>query len=166
MPIVSSGWIATFSLVDTGGNTATKLYNLQAADYAAALVDVAAVEAALDPITTATIKGYNLTEKFLDDAFTYPTLAEVENQAEIVVRLASVNKFDTIYIPAPIASIFVGATGEQFNTVDGTDPLVAAYLALFNAGASAYLSDGETITPAVAQRFKSGKRIHKASRKG
>lgn len=166
MPLVSTGFKLTVTLVDTGNNVSTKLYDLQSATYAAAVTDTATIIAALDPITTATIRGYTIGEKFEEDAFVFPTLAEVENQAEIVVRLATQNKFATLYIPAPIASIFVSPSGDGFNIVDGTDTLVAAYLALFNAGAEAYLSDGETITPTVAQRFKSGKRIHKANTRG
>lgn len=166
MPLVTTGFKLSVILVDTGGNTSTKVFDLQAATYAAAVTDAATIIAALNPITTAAIRSYSIAEKFEEDAFTFPTAAEIENQAEIVVRLATMNKYATIYVPSPIASIFVSPNGDGYNIVDGTDALVAAYLALFNAGAEAYLSDGETITPTVAQRFKSGKRIHRASRDG
>lgn len=166
MPLVSTGFLLSVTLTDTGGNNSIKRYDLQSATYAEAVTDTAAIIAALNPITTATIKGYTIGEKYEDDAFVFPTSSEIENIAEIVVRLATQNKTDTLYVPAPIASIFVGPNGDDWNTIDGQDALVAAYLAIFNAGAQAYLSDGETITPTVAQRFKSGKRIHRASRKG
>ena len=166
MALVSAGWELSVTLVDSGNDTSTKRYALQSATAAAAATDAATIIAALDAISTATIRSYSLGEKFEEDAFTFPTLTEIENQAEIVVRLATLNKFATLYIPAPSASIFVAGSGDGFNIVDGTDTLVGNYLALFNSGAEAYLSDGEFITPTVANRFKSGKRIHKASKNG
>lgn len=166
LALVNSGFTLTVVLVDSGNNSATKKYELQSADYAEAVTDSSAILAALTPISTARIRSYSIIQKFEEDAFSFPTNVEIENQAEIVARLATPNETATIYIPAPIASIFVGPSGEAYNTVDGTDTLVENYLAIFNENAQAFISDGEFITPTVAQRFKSGKRIHKASRKG
>lgn len=166
MALVSDGFVLTVTLVDSGNDVAVKKYLLQSADYDEAVTDSAAILAALDPITTATIRGYKITQDFVEDAFTFPTAVEIENQAEIVVRLATPNKYGTIYIPAPLASIFVAGSGDGYNIVDGTDTLVADYLAIYNLNAQAYISDGEYITATVAQRFKSGKRIHKASQNG
>lgn len=166
MALVSSGFQLTVTLKDSGNDNAVKKYLLQADNYADAVTATGVILAALQAISTAAVFGYRIAENYINDAFNFPTAVEIENQAEIVVRLVETGKYDTIYIPAPLASIFVSPSGDGYNIVDGTDPLVAAYLALFNENAQAYISDGEFITPTVAQRFKSGKRIHKASQNG
>lgn len=166
MALVSAGFKLTVTLVDSGNDTSTKNYDLQSATFAEAQTDAATILAALNAVTNAVVRSYSLSEKFEEDAFNFPALTEIENQAEIVVRLATLNKTATIYIPAPIPTMFVGANGDSYNIVDATNAPMLAYLALFNAGAEAYLSDGETISPTVAERFKSGKRIHRGSRNG
>jgi len=166
MALVSNGFVLTVTLKDSGNDNAVKKYILQSATYAAAVTDSATILAALEAITTATVFGYKISEDFIEDAFTFPTAVEIENQAEIVVRLVDTGKYGTIYIPAPLASIFVSPSGDGYNIVNGSNTLVGNYLAIYNSGAEAYISDGEFITPTVAQRFKSGKRIHKASNNG
>jgi len=165
MPLVASGFELTVVLVDSGNDTATKKYQLQATTYADAVTDAGVILGVL-VISTAVVRSYKITENYINDAFNFPTAVEIENQAEIVVRLVETGKYGTIYIPAPNASIFVAGSGDGYNIVDGTAPLVAAYLAIYNENAQAFISDGEFITPTVAQRFKSGKRIHKASQNG
>lgn len=166
MALVSVGFTLRVTLKDSGNDTAVKAFALQDTVYADAVTASGVIIAALDAITTATISTYSLTEKYDEDAFTFPTAVEIENQAQIEVRLSTPNEFGTIWIPAPLASIFIAPSGDGYNIVDGTDTLVANYLALYNENAQAYISDGEFITPTVAQRFVSGKRIHKASKNG
>lgn len=163
MALVSDGFSLTVQLKDTGDNSTTRTYELTAATAAAAATDAATIMADLDALTNAVIVGYTIGERFVEDALTLPTSAEVENCAEISAYIVgSPTKTATVNIPAPVPGIFVGTSGKNFNIVDTSDTLVQNFLAHFGNAGEATLSDGEIINPTTA----SGKRIHKKSRRG
>lgn len=162
MALVTYGFTLQVELVDRGGDITTKTYDLTATTHADALTASAAIVGALDAVTNAKIRSYSVSEKYKDNAFTLPLLGQIEEQALIVLRLTSdPTKSATHTIPAPVDGIFMDTSGEGFNTVDGTDSLLQAYLDIFDATGESYISDGER-----SAGFVSGKRIHRKSRRG
>lgn len=163
MAKVSTGFTLSVTLIDSGGNTAVREYALTAADAAAAATASATIMAALDAVTDAEIKSYSIRETFIEDALVLPATAEVENLAEIVLQIdGNPLKKANISIPAPNAGIFVGAVGPNRNTVDPGDTALVTYATIWVTGQQATLSDGEVIELPVL----SGKRVHRASRRG
>lgn len=163
MAVVSTGFWLTVNLKDTGGNDTTRTYQMTAADATAAATDAAAILAALANVSDASVAGYSIGERFVEQAFTLPVAAEIENQALITLGIfQKPNKSGSISIPAPKATIFVAPTGQGFNQPDFTDPALLAYLNLFTGSGKAKLSDGEV---AVLVNAK-GKRVHSRSVRG
>lgn len=168
MALVASGFEGSITLVDTGGNRSRKEYSLRAATYTEALADLQAILALLMAITDAVVEKYRVVTVYSEDAFAYPTgNVQVENIAEVVLLLSTgVGKTATHQIPAPIAGIFQSAAGKGYNVVDVSDSGLFAYIdGTFSAtDGVAYISDGETVTDLAA--IQSGKRVHRASRRG
>jgi hypothetical protein len=153
------------SLMDGGGQITTRSYEMVAALYADAITDAAALVAALDAITDATIVGYQIQTVFADDAISGFPAATVqnENQALLIFQLEGVPLHRaSLSIPAPTIGIFAGATGPNSNIVDTTDADVLAFRALFLAANDQfYLSDGEQ-----ALLLEGGHRRHVRNRFG
>lgn len=165
MALVSIGYALSVNLIDTSGSISTLQYDLQATTFAEANTEAGNIIAELDPITSATIAGYRVTQVYTEDALTLPANSENAVKAELSVRLAGVgNKRAILRIPSPAASIFVAGSGAGFNIVDTADADVLAYVALFELGNSAYLSDGETVVIPASQAIDSGRRISVRSR--
>ena len=163
MAIVSDGWNLVVGFVDTGANTTTRSYDLVAADAAEAATASAAVLAALANVTDATITGYTVGEKFIEQSYVLPAAAEVENQAQISLMIfQQPNKRGILTIPAPKPAIFEELSGDGFNRVDFSDNAVIAFRALFVTGGDATISDGEVGTTVNSK----GKRIHSKSNRG
>jgi hypothetical protein len=162
MALAQKGFTLTVSLVDAGGNQATKKYSLLATTYADAATATVSILSALAAVTAAYIKGYRLTEVYVDAEVTFaPAGVEVENRALIVGQTVTDAKPCTIEIPAPVDGVFEGATGPQRNIVDIDDTDLNTYTDLFAAGGVCDISDGDVLAALL-----SGKRIHRASRKG
>jgi hypothetical protein len=166
MALQSTGFRLKATLVDQGGNKATREFFLTAADYAAAQTAATAILAALASVTQALVRDYHLGEWFEEDTDVFGS-GEIENIASLSARIDSSEiKYATVLIPAPADGLFQEATGPLYNVIDPSDAAVVAYLALWQTGQSATLSDGETLlNPATAGNV-SGKRIHRKSRKG
>lgn len=164
MALVANGWELTVSLIDNGGNVSNKVYNLTSASAAEATTDTATILAALDAVTDAVIKSYRISEVYIEDALVLPAgMVQIENLASIVAQVSGDPlKKANFLIPAPNAGIFVGISGTAANQVDVQDTALVTYATIFGVGQQATLSDGETI----GFPLLSGKRIHRASRKG
>lgn len=156
MALVTSGYRGQVSVVDNGGNVASKTYELRSVDFATAVIDMATIVAALQGVTDGIISAYTISEVFKEDAFVYPVSnVENENKASVSVLLTTVGaKKANFKIPAPRPAIFQGTTGTSANIVDITNAAMIAYANLFKAGAEAYISDGEDLS-----QMLSGKRI-------
>jgi len=162
MALVSGGYELSVVLKDTGGNTTNMKYDLTAVTAAAAETDALAIIAVLNPITDATIVGYRVSHKFVEDDFSYPAAAEVEKKASIVSLIDGESvKTCNVKIPAPNVGIFMGTSGEAFNIVDVADVALGSYLAVFQTAGEATISDGEVMGDPLR-----GKRITIGSRKG
>jgi len=98
--------------------------------------------------------------RYEESAFVYPaTGVENQNKARIVSQLVGSTKKATIDIPAPKVGLFNAPTGVNANVVDLLDTEVLAYLAVFQTGGNAFISDGEVLDFGVE-----GRRV--SSRKG
>lgn len=163
MALVGGSWFLVVNLTDSGNNTFSKRYQLQAIDAATAATSAAAVISALDAITECPIVSYHYYQEFVENLLVLPANVEGENKALFTFRIdGAPNKSASDTIPGPIIGIFVSPTGAGRNVVDTSDPLVADYRDLFLAGTgSAFISDGE-----VVSEIKSGKRIHVKSNRG
>jgi hypothetical protein len=150
--------------MDNGGNTTTKSYLLQASDATEALASIEAIRTAMVAVSDSVVLDYGATQRFTNDAVTFPADGvQIENQAIVEVAiLDEPSKTATFTIPAPKISVFVGTAGAPANVVDITKTPVINYSNLFKATTgNAFISDGETI-----DYMKSGRRIHRKSRKG
>lgn len=165
MALVSDGFYLNVQLRDQGGNPATLRYDVQGADYATAQANAAIIVAALDLVTTALVYAYWLGEKFVEDTLQFG-VGEVENVALITAKLTTPGKTVPIRLPAPEPTLFVATEGPDFNEMDPNNLVTQAYLAIWEAGAQALISDGETIRDSATAGNWTGKRIHRGSRKG
>lgn len=167
MAISSDGFEGNVTLVDNGNNTSTLRYALTGADFATALADLQNIVALLEAVTDAVVKSYRVAEVYTEKALSLPAGGvQVENQASLSCLIAgTVDKYAILRIPAPVAGLFTGSSGDAANVIDPTDADLLAYLASFEVGGEATVSDGEEIAPAGAATVK-GKRIHRGSRKG
>lgn len=180
MALVSDGFFGSIRIIDASGeNGFTFGVDLSpAADVATARTNLLSIATALDAVTEGFIKSARVGEKFLDTtAETAAAGVQVENQAAIGVTLEGGGKH-TLYIPAPVAGLFVATTGENSNVVDTADADLIALLNLFTdktgyttpgADAIALVSDGEKVLPDNTNdvpTITKGKRIHRANRNG
>jgi hypothetical protein len=167
MAIVLGGYSGIVTLVDQGANTVHKKYDLREPTvYADALADLQTIVGLLTPITDAVVRGYVVHAHYVEDTFAYPTGGtQIENLAEFVLRLDTDEYKTAIHtVPAPDDDIFINSAGPGYNTVDPTGDVYAYINGVFGPTGVAYISDGET-TP-TSGVILSGKRVHRASRKG
>lgn len=162
MALVADGFTLNVTVVDNGGNEGTLRYDLRAALYADAVTASSAIIAALNAITNAVIRRYAIHTKFREDAFAYPAAGvELEDKASLSVSLAGVDKRANLKVPAPVIGMFTAASGPGANIIDVLDADTLTYVALFESGAEAYISDGEDVDALL-----SGKRISASSNYG
>jgi len=154
MALVSDGFKASVTLVDTGGNKSVLQYDLTAATNAQALTDTAAILAALDAVTEAKVERYEVREVFIEDAFAYPADASNWVKASITVNLETAGKRANITIPAPEDGIFNATTGPGHDIVKADAAVLLTYIGLFQSGGEATISDGEVVdaTPSIDGR--------------
>jgi hypothetical protein len=167
MAIAQQAWELQVQLIDTGGNTALKTYQLQATDVADDITAVRAgasdILAKLIAVTDAKVKAYRIVAVYVEDALTLPTAAEVENNLQISAKIDGIpNKSAVIEIPAPKAALFQAPTGAGYNQPDFSVTALGNFVNEFKTGANAFVSDGEVITD---QDIK-GRRVHHKSTKG
>jgi hypothetical protein len=164
MALVQVGFRVRVSLMDGGGQITTRSYESDAALYADAVVVAAALVAALDPLTDATITGYGIETVFAEDALAGFPAATVqnENQALLVYQMEGLPLHRaTQSIPAPAIGIFAGVSGPNSNVVDTADADIVAWRTLFQNGNGFFMSDGE-----YAEVLESGHRRHVRNRFG
>lgn len=168
MAFIDKGWFLTVSMVDTGGNTTTREYQLVATDDAGDLTDVIAdvqtIMTALVAATDCVVTKQSLRKDSVEDSVTLPSgNVNVEENAQVSAKIfGTPNKSAVFEIPGPKSTMFLATTGENHNKVNFATGAMPAYVNLFIDGGQAYLSDGESITP---QNIK-GRRVHHKSTKG
>lgn len=178
MALQKTGYRANIKLVDAGGNVSFFRPAIEGSDFATALSNTQAIVTSLDALTDALIAGYDVVEVYQEDTAQYGS-GEVENLAEVVCPLETAGKYHTFKIPAPIAGMFVGSSGPDYNKVNTAYAGLLSFIEHFTdetgyngtpgPDAIALVSDGEKIKPDDANDkpfVESGKRVHRASRKG
>lgn len=133
------------ALVDAYGRPATKRYDVNAADHAAALVVAAAFMADLAGITELRILSYVVGER-VTYSDSVDAGANKDEGATLSVRTAD-NEKATVKIPGPINAIF-NADG----SVDLTDGAVTAFVANYLSG-DIRVDDGEVVTEIISGRL-------------
>lgn len=168
MALTADGFVLNVQLIDGGANTANMSFDLVSADYAAALVDSAAILAALNPITDAVIRQYSIAEKYVEGSLSLPAnTVHVENRAIMTFQLTSSPLKTTNHIlPAPNEGIFQGLSGQAFNVVDVNDVDLRTYVAIFHADGEATISDEESVALNPTGGILRGVRAHRKSYAG
>lgn len=163
MAIAAAGFKGTMTIVDNGRNSTTKTYSLTAATVAEALTDMAAAVAAFAAVSDAAIVGYTVQAVFEEGALSLPASGvQLEDLALITTSIVGQPlKTASFTIPAPKVTIFLGTSEEAADIVDVNDAALDTYFSLFQTNGVATISDGE-----AAQTIRSGRRIHRGSRKG
>jgi len=147
MALVSSGFFLDVSLVDYGGNQTNKRYEMTAADYDTAILDIAIIMPALINMTDAVITSYSIQQRYVENALALPTT--VNPVSVKAVMTAYINdagdKKASFDVPSPRIGIFQGTIGNAADLVDTSDAAVLAYKALFDDGEQLFISDGESL---------------------
>lgn len=157
MPLVptgTSGWFLTLTAQDQAGDTVTKEYELQAIDFTEAQTARDSIIPAFEGVSGCSVINANISYRTIETAPTFGTDDASVKARCTVFKTEGKATFD---IPAPLDAIFTAPNGKGFNIVDGTNPQVLAYVALFQLGNSAYISDGENV-PATGA-FIDGQRV-------
>lgn len=169
MALTSAGFVVTVVLVDSGENESKMRFYFRSTDFdTIRAFAVGTLATNLGAVTGSVIKSIHISESVDEDAFALPAGVENENRALIVGRLDD-NGTKNIFIPGAADGVFVAATGSDRNVVDSTDADLLAFLSMWQQvsapGDSVLtLSDGQELHP--TSPIKSGKRTHRASRKG
>lgn len=146
-----NAWKLTVTLVDNGAKESTLLYALRAADHAAATTAAGLILAAIANVSAAVVKSYALSEVFVENALALPAggvrVAEYANVTVVIDGFP--NKVANLRIPAPLAGVFLAATGTNARIVDVTDADLQAYATMFGAAGPAFISDGEDLDVAA-----------------
>ncbi len=162
MALVSTGYWLTVGIADAGAQVSTLEFQMTAPDAATAATDAATILAATNAVTDGVVVGYSIQERFEEDALVYPSGGEeIQNKASLTILLSGGSKRANRKIPAPTIGIFTDISGPGRNVVDVSDAAILAWVALFETGNEALLSDGE-----VADRLLAGKRVHAKSNFG
>jgi len=171
MAFASHGYRASLTLIDVGRKIINRTYELRSTtvDHPAAVTATIALEAALAAASELECIAYSVSEIFQEGAVAYPTAlnAQAEMLALVNVGLESTPlKTATLAIPGPIDAMFDAAPGfAGYDDVDGADAVLIAFMDLFKeTGGTFSLSDGEQV--ADSGSFKSGRRVHRKSRRG
>lgn len=160
------GFRLVVNLVDQGGNKSIQQFQLTGVDFATATAQATLIRGYLEAVTGLAVAAYNIAQVFEEDTELFGT-AEAENVALVSARIDSAEiKYATVRIPGPVDGIFQAGSGPLYNVVDPSDADLQNFLGIYETGAQATISDGESLLdPAVAGNV-TGKRIHRKSRKG
>jgi len=154
MGLVLKGFRATYTLIDSGGNTSEKTIDFTSADQTAFDTDEPIARAALIGVTDAVIAGSFIGPVYYENALALPATAEVETKLSMTLRLANKgNAKSNMAIPAPKIGLFQGSTGPAKNTVNYTsgNTALVTYLDLFRETTGiATFSDGDFLAGAAA----------------
>jgi len=169
MAIASAGWKLNVTMGDNGRRHFIKTFEFRdtITTHAAAVAAAAALIVDLEGVSQLEILGYQVSEVFLEDTVAYPVGLNAQGEMGALLNLSIENeplKTATQFIPGPKDADFVGASGTAaYDDVDGT--AFVDWLANFlETGGTFSISDGEQV--ADVGGFKSGRRIHRKSRRG
>lgn len=154
-----AGFFATVQIMDKGEEKATLTVELRSATFAAALTDIASWVTNFVAVSEAEVLGYNIQQKFVNDAIIVPAAGQLQEKARVAFRLENTSEYETLDIPAPRATIFVSTNGADSEIVDTSDAALIAYTNLYKSTGIAFISDGEAL-----DQISRGERV--STRKG
>lgn len=166
MAIVSSGFRASFDLIDGLGKITTKSIRLIAADAAEAETAAAAYLASLVAVTDCLVVSYFIGEVFTENALGALPAVTVLNSVQAVISAAILDqptKFASVSIPGPKITVFNGTSGKNAAVVNVNALIVTTFLTEYTEAGSAFISDGEHLDPVFNA---SGERVSKYRRLG
>jgi hypothetical protein len=165
MALTQQGFWLTIEMRDSGDNRTSKSFEMTAATAAAAETDAAAIIILWNALTDAEILGYTVSNRYVETAPAIPSAGvHIENVAEVLLQIeGSAVKRAVLSVPAPVAGMFEGATGENSNIVDTAFQALVDFVASFGTlgNNTLLISDGEH-----ADGIAKGRRVHRKSRRG
>lgn len=148
MAFVSVGFQLSVTLIDTGGDSSVKTYDLRGADADEAATNAAAFLTDLQAATLCVVTRYSISTVFAQDALVLPTSAGARNSMQAVVSgyiADNPSKRASAVIPGPVADVFVATSGPNSDIVDVADATVTAFMDNFKAAGTVFISDGEDL---------------------
>lgn len=145
----SGGFFLTLSLIDKQEDQTTKEYELNAADYAAAVAARANIIAAFEAMSDLEIVGVTMSERLDENAIVVPAVGSVSDKLTMSFRLDGTSEKAPHVLPAPKDAIMTAATGAGNNILDFGNADVLVYTGLFLSGGDAFISDGESVDSLV-----------------
>lgn len=171
MALVKQHYQLLVDLVDRGGRTTTRTYDLVATDTAlditAVTTDVATILTRLNGVSALVVKSYRIALLYLETSLVLPTSAEaeLEQHALITAQIKGIpNKSAVLDIPGPEQLVFTAASGPGADQVNFGQQEVADYVTMFDSAGDdlAKISDGEYID----QNIVKGRKTHSHSNRG
>jgi len=155
-----SGWFLTVILNDLQGDKTRLVYELRAADYAAAQAAEALILAALGPVTRSKMVARSLAQWQDEDTDYYPaTESDASIKAVVSYKIGGSVDIESFEIPDPDpAIVFVATSGQSANIVNVSAAEVIAYADVFKSTGQAFISDGEDLDVLVKGKRTSRKR--------
>lgn len=162
MALVLHHFEVVTSWVETSGKSVDRTY--VAGPVITTIAELAAAWATTLPkvvsMSDSVLSSYAYKQVFVEDALVLPASAENNNQAILTGKITG-DPLDsgTVTVPAIRASLMVSPSGKGYDVVDTGDPVVNAFIELFDPAAVPdagewTISDGETWVTATV----SGKR--------
>lgn len=152
MATVSDGWRISANFGGLDDSTQTMTGEMTATLYADVVTDAAIVLTAWQGVSAGTLRGYDLTQRFINDAYVRPSSTDAEgNESAFLITGIEGNPFKkaSISIPFPKLSIFLDTVGENRNKIDISDADIGILVAKYSTGGQLYISDGEIADSAI-----------------
>lgn len=171
MALASTGFEATVTLLDNSADKSVLRYKLTAETAADALTDTQAIVAALAAITDGLVAGYSVSEVYEEDTPILPSAGvKITDIALVTAQIATADpvvlKWANVRIPTPVIGVFQASSGPLADEVDPADTDLRTYLAIYESGGEATISDGEHLKDVTVAGNVKGKRISRGSRNG
>lgn len=152
-------------IMDESGNRAAKVLKVTGATPADVITNAQTLATDLAPLTDGGLSSIIVSLQYVDDAWVGAQPgSEVENRAALALKLEAgtfQQEYATMEIPSADIGIFVAATGASKNIVDTSDTALNTFVDHFKTGGIAKIASNQ-----VVESLESGKRVHKASRRG
>jgi len=149
--------------VDKRGKASNTRLQMQEPLYVDAAADALIVLGYLEAVVEASATTYELTQRFVNDAWAYPgNDCSVAEKAILTMRVLNIpGKKVSFAVPAPAIGIFEEDEGPNADIVDATDPDLQALVGMFTADGECFISDGEEIAEIVDGGFLRGRRSNR-----
>lgn len=156
MALVTDGWKGSITFGGKDDSTQTVNLDFTATTYANVVTDCALVITAYSGVSGGVIKGYNIREEFIEDAYVRPSNEDSEGGEHAYVTVGiDGNPFKkaTIGIPFPLIGLFLATFGENRNNIDISDTAIGILVNKYASSGQLYISDGEIAdSPLSGQR--------------